>query len=213
MQGYASKSPINNNWLSYNIGQVISDDTIVVTELIIESGGVNQYIERSTPWTKFGNYMVGGLGSGLGVAGGIKLAAPDKTVVLLIGDGAFNFNPVQAGLWASKTYDLPMLIVIYDNGSYESMGTAQLQGGWSDNWGKKTNILPGAYLPRYEYSKLADAFGFYGDKITDPTTIQTQISKALTQVQNGTTAIIDAVTAADFLPPNFTGATYKNFPP
>lgn len=213
VQSYSNKTPINNNWLSYNIGQAITDDTIVVTELIIESGGVNQYIERSTPWTKFQNYMVGGLGSGLGVANGIKLAAMDKTVVLLIGDGAFNFNPVQAGLWASKTYDLPMLIVIYNNGSYESMGTAQLHGGWPDNWGKKTDILPGAYLPPYEYSKLADAFGFYGAKITDPSTIQSEITTALNQVKSGKTAIIDAVTAADFLPPNFTGATYKNFPP
>lgn len=56
--------------------------------------------------------------------------------MLLIGDGCFNYNPIPAGLWASKEYALPILIVIYNNGVYQSMGMSHL-AGFPEGWCKK----------------------------------------------------------------------------
>jgi acetolactate synthase-1/2/3 large subunit len=200
-------TPIDHRWISYNIGQIIDEDTIVVVEAISCASGIDMYIPRSKPATKFGNFGAGGLGQGIGVAQGIKLAAPDKTVILLVGDGCFNYNPVQAGLWASKEYALPILIVIYNNGVYQSMGTSHL-AGFPEGWCKKANTLPGAWLREYEYSKLAEAFNFHGVKIEDPALVNSELKKALNEVKNGKTAIVDSKIAKFGIPTDFKPATY-----
>ena len=199
--------PIDHRWISYELGQIIDKDTIVVTEAISCASGIDMYIPRSKPGTKFGNFGAGGLGQGIGVAQGIKLAAPDKTVVLLIGDGCFNYNPVTACLWASREYALPILIVIYNNGGYQSMGISHL-AGFPEGWCRKTNILPGASLREYEYSKLADGFSFHGVKIEEPALVNSELRKALSEVKNGRTAIVDARIAKFGIPSDFKPAKY-----
>jgi acetolactate synthase-1/2/3 large subunit len=49
-------------------------------------------LRTSAPDSYF--YVQGGLGQGIAVALGVKLAARQRPVVLTIGDGAFAYNPV-----------------------------------------------------------------------------------------------------------------------
>ena len=63
----------------------------------------------------------GGLGQGIGTALGIKLAARERPVVLLVGDGSFLYNPIIQALGASKRHELPVAIVVLNNGRYEAM--------------------------------------------------------------------------------------------
>ena len=50
-----------------------------------------------------------------------NLAARDRPVVMLIGDGSFLYNPVLPFLTFSKDQDLPILVVIFNNNKYEIM--------------------------------------------------------------------------------------------
>ena len=171
--------PIDKAWVAYNLGQVITPDTILVTELITPGGVVSSYIPRANPGTKFPSLapQQGALGGGIGTAEGIKLAAPNTPVVVAIGDGAFNYNPVLAGLWVSWQYNLPIMIVIFDNGGYEDMAYRQLLAE-PNGWGVQTKDFPGGKLDRYHYAKLADLFDFYGDTITNPATVNSQLAEA-----------------------------------
>ena len=66
--------------------------------------------------------MQGGLGQGIGVALGVKLAlGPERLVAFTVGDGSWLYNPVLPGLMASAEYGLPVLIVVFNNGKYLSM--------------------------------------------------------------------------------------------
>ena len=47
--------------------------------------------------------MQGGLGQGIGVALGVKLADPAREVALTVGDGSFLYNPIVQSLSAAKT--------------------------------------------------------------------------------------------------------------
>jgi acetolactate synthase-1/2/3 large subunit len=66
-------------------------------------------------------YVQGGLGQGLGVALGTKLALKEKLVAFTVGDGSWLYNPVLPGLMASAQYGLPVLIMVFNNGKYLSM--------------------------------------------------------------------------------------------
>ena len=62
----------------------------------------------------------GALGTGLPTALGVKLARPKDMVVCVIGDGAFNYNPVPACLGLAQQYGVPILVIICNNQGYVS---------------------------------------------------------------------------------------------
>ena len=74
-------------------------------------------------WDKPQSYYKtnGGLGQGLGLALGVKLAKRDQPVVALMGDGGFLYNPVTQCFGVACEANLPFLTVLYNNGGYEAM--------------------------------------------------------------------------------------------
>ncbi|MEE9199585.1 MAG: thiamine pyrophosphate-requiring protein, partial [Dehalococcoidia bacterium] len=112
--GHATRSLITPEWLSYCINEVIGEDTIVLDECVTNSPSVATYVQRSQPGTF---YKSGGssLGWGLGAALGAKLAAPDRTVVAVVGDGSFIYGCPTSSLWTADVHDAPFMAVIYNN--------------------------------------------------------------------------------------------------
>src|SRR5262245_6902843 len=86
----ADKSPIDPRWLSYNIGQVIDDNCIVFDETISQNQ-LHDYLGISRPGHYFHNPASSG-GWAQGAAFGAKLAAPDKDVIAVSGDGFYMFG-------------------------------------------------------------------------------------------------------------------------
>ena len=57
---------------------------------------------------------------------GAKLAAPDRLIVAAIGDGAYVFTNPTAAHWVASMYDLPVLIIIYNNIQYGAVRRATM---------------------------------------------------------------------------------------
>jgi len=64
------------------------------------------------------------LGWGLGAALGVKLAAPDKTVICCVGDGAYIFGAPTAAHFVSRASDIPVLFVIFNNRAWNAVKRA-----------------------------------------------------------------------------------------
>jgi benzoylformate decarboxylase len=58
----------------------------------------------------------GALGWAVPAAVGAKIAAPERVVVAVVGDGSFHFSP-QA-LWTAAEADAPIVVIVVDNGGY-----------------------------------------------------------------------------------------------
>src|SRR6266699_1535411 len=101
------------------LGEAMPADTIYVDETITHSSLIRQHLPQTTPQSFFRG--AGGLGQGIGTALGIKLAAPERPVALLVGDGSFLYNPIIQALGASKRHELPIIIVVLNNKKYEAM--------------------------------------------------------------------------------------------
>jgi acetolactate synthase-1/2/3 large subunit len=133
-----------------------------------------------------------GLGQGLGVALGAKLAAPDKTVIALEGDGSFNYNPVHACLGLAQEYSIPILTIIYDNQGYAAMKHHSRY--YPKGHAMRSGRIYGVYTkPKPDYVKLSESFDGYGDEITDPSEVKPALIRALQQVKNGRHALLDVV--------------------
>ena len=164
---------------------------IVVDETITHSRVVKRHVQSADPDSYF--YVQGGLGQGIAVALGVKLAARERPVVLTIGDGAFTYNPVIQSYDASKAYELPLLIVVFNNRVYKSMnlnhrrfypeGAAADTGEWL---GTDLHRLP-------RLAAFAEPFGMHTETVDAPEALAPALERALKAVAEGTTAVVDVL--------------------
>jgi acetolactate synthase-1/2/3 large subunit len=195
--GAKDETPIDPRWLSFNINEVLNEDMLTVHETITHGGIVHRYVERNRtrPGTHFeaaGPLAHSGLGQGLGIALGVKLANPDKTVIALEGDGSFNYNPVPACLGLAQEYGLPFLTIIFNNQGYAAM--KQHSRFYPEGWSVRSGDFYGVYMrPRPDYAKVAEAFGSYGETVEDPSEVKTALQRALEEVGNGRAGLLDVV--------------------
>ena len=70
----------------------------------------------------------GGLGWSGGMALGCKLAAPDKMVVQVVGDGGFYFGGPSSVFAVAKQYKLPILVLLLDNTGWSAVKESTLAG-------------------------------------------------------------------------------------
>jgi len=177
------KKPISPEWLAYCINQVIDEDTIVVNQTIMPSASVARQISRTRPGTLVA--CAGGtIGWALGAALGAKVAAPDKLVVSLMGDGAFVYGGPTATLWPAANYKVPFLSVIFNNQAYGAIKML-FQGAWKE--GIKDSLI----LPSPDYATTAQACGAYGRKVEDPQVVLPALEEAIAQVRRGKAAVLD----------------------
>ncbi len=133
-------------------------------------------------------YVQGGLGQGLPVALGAKYAARDRPVVLAIGDGAFLYNPVLPSLAAARDLELPLVVVIFNNGKYLSMKLNHLRF-YPDGAAVETGDFRGVDLSTQpDLEAFAAPFGFHAENVHEPAEMAPALERAFAA---GTTALVN----------------------
>jgi acetolactate synthase-1/2/3 large subunit len=165
--------------------------TIVVDETITHSRTVKRHLRADAPDSYF--YVQGGLGQGIAVALGVKLAARDRLVVLTVGDGAFAYNPVLASYDASAAYDLPLLVVVFNNRAYRSMNLNHRRF-YPDGAAADTGEWLGTDLRRLpRLAGFAEPFGMHTETVDTQDALVPALERALKAVAEGTTAVVDVL--------------------
>jgi acetolactate synthase-1/2/3 large subunit len=176
----AQDSPIDTAWVSHNVNRILGKDTVVVNEY---DNAMKQQINL-LPGSYFCTPHAGFLGWAVGAALGAKLADREKTVIATVGDGSYMFSVPSACHFVSSAYQLPILIIVYNNQSWHAVKRATL-GLHPDGWAARTNRFPLSDLePTAQYEKICEAFGGYGERVELPGQIQPALNRALHAVQN-----------------------------
>ncbi|MFJ8493973.1 thiamine pyrophosphate-dependent enzyme [Streptomyces sp. NPDC094038] len=166
-------------------------DAIVVDETITHSRVVRRHLRTAAPDSYF--YVQGGLGQGIAVALGVKLAAKERPVVLTIGDGAFAYNPVIPSYDASNAYELPLLVVVFNNRVYKSMNLNHRRF-YPDGAAAQTGEWLGTDLHRLpRLAAFAEPFGMHTETVDTPEALGPALERALKAVAEGTTAVVDVL--------------------
>ncbi|MDQ0584731.1 thiamine pyrophosphate-dependent enzyme [Streptomyces rishiriensis] len=164
---------------------------IVVDETITHSRVVRRHLHTAEADSYF--YVQGGLGQGIAVALGVKLAARERPVVLTIGDGAFAYNPVVASYDASRAYELPLLIVVFNNRVYKSMNLNHRRF-YPDGAAAETGEWLGTDLHRLpRLAQFAEPFGMHTETVDTAQALGAALERALRAVEAGTTAVVDVL--------------------
>ncbi len=165
-----SDTPISIERLMVEVNGALEPDAIAVTELVTAEFFLSAYFDidhrRSERERRRNLTTCGGvLGWGLPAAVGAKIAKPDKQVVALIGDGSFQFG-VQA-LWTAARYEVPVGVVIWNNGQYQANRRfLHAYGKRAAATGKYIGCSLGA--PEIDNVAIAKGYGVDGERVDDP---------------------------------------------
>jgi acetolactate synthase-1/2/3 large subunit len=185
----ATEGPVDPVAVAATLRELIGDDALVVDETITHSRVITRHLMAGAPGRY--SYVQGGLGQGLGVALGAKLAAGGRLVVQTVGDGTWLYNPVPPGLMASAQYGLPLLVVVFNNKKYLSMRfnltRAYPRGSYvrdGSGYGVDLSAQPDA-------AAVAAACGAAGFTVTTTPELAPTLEKAIATVRAGQTAVVN----------------------
>ncbi|PKB61035.1 MAG: hypothetical protein BZY79_05845 [SAR202 cluster bacterium Casp-Chloro-G4] len=158
-------------------------DNAIVTH---DSGYPREQIVPFWPVTKPRGYLGWGkstqLGYGLGLALGAKLAAPEKTVINIMGDAAFGMSAMDIETAARS--NIGTLTIVLNNGVmthyYDHFPHA------TEHWG--SNKLGG------DYAKVSEGLGAYAERVDNPDEVGPAIRRALEQTRENRPAVLEIMT-------------------
>jgi acetolactate synthase-1/2/3 large subunit len=183
-------SGIDPHSLMGALGDVMPADTIYVDETITHSPILRQHLPQTTPQSFFRGS--GGLGQGIGTALGIKLAARERPVALLIGDGSFLYNPIIQALGASKRHELPIIIIVLNNKRYEAMRMGHVHH-YPDGVSASKNLHYGVAIDGPDYEQIGGHFGFHGRRVEKLADLKGALADALAATKDGKTSILNVM--------------------
>ncbi|WP_176594368.1 thiamine pyrophosphate-requiring protein [Sphingobium sp. EM0848] len=172
-----SDAPITKNTISAMLGELLGEDDIVFNEYVATPCLLNR--------TKAGTYYFlpasGGLGWGLPAALGAKYAAPDRTVIATLGDGAYMFANPAACHHAAAKHDLPILTILANNCNWWAVDMAtQLvyPDGRANTEDRFSNLSPSP-----EFAAYCTASGGHGVTVHKRSELRAALAEALRVVR------------------------------
>jgi acetolactate synthase-1/2/3 large subunit len=181
---------INPHYLFSELDKILGEDDIIFNEAIRNAGAVLMQMRRPRP-----NTMMRSAGGGLGWSGGMalgaKLAAPDRMMVQVVGDGSFYFNNPCSVFAASRQYRLPILSIVLDNSGWSAVKESTLRV-YPRGEAKAMNEFESELADGVDFTRVGEAFGAYGERVSDPADLPAALARCVKEVRDGRSAILHA---------------------
>jgi acetolactate synthase-1/2/3 large subunit len=172
--------PMRMSWVSHCVGAAKDPNAIVLNEYTLQL----EHCGFEEPDCYFGSSAASGLGWGAGAALGAKLAAPDRQVIAVLGDGAYLFSNPVAVHHAAALHQLPVLFVVMNNSTWGAVRGSAL-AMYPNGSAAKSNQMAFtslAELPAFE--QVCAAAGGHGERVEDPAELPIAIERALAVVKS-----------------------------
>ncbi|MDG1834102.1 MAG: thiamine pyrophosphate-requiring protein [Pseudomonadales bacterium] len=158
------------------------DNTVITHDAGSPRDQIMPFWESTTPLSYIGWGKTTQLGYGLGLAMGAKLARPDALCINVWGDAAIGFTGMDFETAVRER--LPILSILFNNFSMAiELPIMQV----STEKYRATDISG-------HYADMAQAFGGYGERITDPNEILPAIKRGIEATQKGQAALLEFIT-------------------
>lgn len=187
------KAGITPEYLTACVRRATDRDTIIVNEGITNYSVITNHMMCTQPGTRFTS-GASSLGWNGGAAVGMKMAAPEKTVVCMTGDGSYMFSIPSTVHWISRKYQAPFLTVVFNNGGWRAPRFSML-GVHPDGYGSREADINIAFDPTPQYADIAAAAGgAYARKVEKVEEVEAAIVEALRVVrEEKRSAVLDVV--------------------
>lgn len=193
--------------IAHALHLLLDDDAVVVNEAISVAPSIWKHLPRQRPGTLYGNRGTS-LGWSGGGALGIKLAAPDRTVVSIVGDGTFFFSVPASTYWIAEHYALAVLTIVLDNGGWNAT-KRNLERLHPDGAAARTDRYWVNLQQSADFGGIAAAAGnAWGGIVTEFSELEKVLQEGLDHVAAGVPAVVTVrITAISTQPDELTSTT------
>jgi acetolactate synthase-1/2/3 large subunit len=172
-------SPIHPLRVWAEIARVLPKNAIIVPG----QGDFDYWGDAILPVRRPGHYVRSGRSGCIGaeIPFGIaaKLARPDAPVLVSVGDGGFGFSAME--LDTAARYKAPVILLVGNDGKWN-----MIKSQMTAMYGKEADVF--LDLTPRQYHKVADAFGGYGEYVSEPEQVGPAFLRAL---DSGVTSILN----------------------
>jgi len=168
VKGIAGRRPIHPEFLTATLSDLASDEAIFTVDVGMCTVWAARYLRMTRERRLLGSFTHGSMANALPQAIGAQVRFPDRQVISLSGDGGFAM--MMGDFITLVQYDLPVKIVVYNNGSLGMVKLEQNVAGLKDF---------GTDLKNPDFAKVAEAMGATGLRVEDPSEVRPAVERAL----------------------------------
>lgn len=181
----------------------LDDEASENAVLTVDTGMCNvwsaRYITPNGNRRLLGSFLHGSMANALPHAIGAQLAAPDRQVIAMAGDGGLSM--LMGELLTLKSLDLPVKVIVFNNSSLGMVKLEMLVDGLPDY---------GTDHQHADYAAIAAGAGLHSRRVEQPGDVHDGLRDVLS---HDGPAVLDLVTDPNALsmPPNITASQVKGF--
>jgi acetolactate synthase-1/2/3 large subunit len=135
------------------------------------AGNYATWLNRFWPYRSFASQLAptsGTMGYGVPAAVAAKLLAPEREVIAFAGDGCFLMNGQEFA--TAIQHDLPIIVVVVDNGMYGTIRMHQER--------EYPGRVSGTALVNPDFAALARAYGGHGETVRETAEFAPALARA-----------------------------------
>ena len=167
--------PMTPQRILKDVKEVIPEDTVIFTDVGWNKNGVAQQFDITIPGTIHHSSGLATMGFGGSALIGGKLAAPDKLVITLVGDGGFGINP--GALATAVEQNIPVIWVVMNNSAFGTIAGLEY-ANYKTKFGTVFTTPDGKpYSPNW--AEVAKAYGVDGVRIEAADDFKPALEKAI----------------------------------
>lgn len=180
----SNQFPMSPQRILADVRELLPRNAIITTDVGWNKNGVGQQFAIYEPGYILtpGGYATMGFGSPAAL--GAKIAAPDRVVVSLIGDGGFGQNP--AVLATASIEKIPVIFIVMNNNAFGTIAGLEM-AHYDTTFGTVFEKDNEPYSP--DYAAIARAYGVEGVKIQSAEEFKAVLQRA---IESNQPYVIDA---------------------
>ncbi|WP_022722251.1 acetolactate synthase large subunit [Rhodopseudomonas sp. B29] len=171
------KGKLNSLGVAQAIAHLTPDHAVYSDDAVSSGLALQLILPKARPHTHL-PLTGGAIGQGLPLAIGAAIAAPDRKVVCLHGDGAAAYT-MQA-LWTMARENLDVTTVIFANRSYAILNI-ELQRVGASGAGRNAASMLDLHSPEMNWTKIAEGLGVEASRATTAEEFSAQYAAAMNQ--------------------------------
>ena len=197
--GASGRRPIHPQQIAKAISERAAADAVFTCDVGLPTVWAARYLAMNGKRRLIGSFWHGSMANAMAQAIGAQAASHGRQVVSLSGDGGFTM--LMGDLLSLKQLDLPVKVLVFNNGA---LGFIELEQ-------KSTGFLDfGTGLDNPNFAAMAEAVGIRGIRLEDPYDVEDGIAAAL--AHDGPIVVDAAVNRTELaMPPSITVEMAKGF--
>lgn len=170
-----SRFPMTPQRILKDVKETIPEDAIIFTDVGWNKNGVAQQFDITIPGTIHHSSGQATMGFGASALLGGKLAAPDRVVLTLVGDGGFGVNP--SPLATAVEYNIPVIWIVMNNSAFGTIAGLEYSH-YKTRYGTVFTTPDGKpYSPNW--AEVAKAYGVDAIRVDSAEAFKPALEKAL----------------------------------